>query len=163
MRCAHGDGGFTDNLGLMPLLARRVKNVIAFVNSNKRLHRITINCSRTFFSLASQSGSGDKTMNAVFPQAKYRELLDGLDQATPRTAVPPSFCQTLPVSKNEIYNIAVYDGLKVCWVYNHAGRRTGARVCRTRSSRGWRLPSREGAKTSSTFRTSRRLERTDRT
>ena len=30
---SHGDGGFTDNLGLMPLLARQVRNVIVFVNA----------------------------------------------------------------------------------------------------------------------------------
>ena len=31
---AHGDGGFTDNLGIMPLLARQVRNIIVFVNSS---------------------------------------------------------------------------------------------------------------------------------
>ena len=31
---AHGDGGHVDNLGLMPLFARRVENILAFVNSN---------------------------------------------------------------------------------------------------------------------------------
>src|SRR5206468_1725729 len=30
----HGDGGFTDNFGLMPLLARGVKNIIVFANVN---------------------------------------------------------------------------------------------------------------------------------
>lgn len=29
---AHGDGGFSDNLGIMPLLARGVQNLLVFVN-----------------------------------------------------------------------------------------------------------------------------------
>jgi len=115
---AHGDGGFTDNLGLMPLLARRVKNVIAFVNSNKH-YTANDQLQSYFFPLASQDGSGDKTMNAVFPQAKYRELIDGLDQVT-RAGGAAVFCQAMAVSKNEIYNIAAYDEVNVCWVYNHA-------------------------------------------
>jgi len=32
---AHGDGGHEDNLGLAPLLQRRVKNIITFANSRK--------------------------------------------------------------------------------------------------------------------------------
>ena len=115
---AHGDGGFTDNLGLMPLLARQVRHVIAFVNSNKTYAQ-NDQLQSYFFPLSTQSGSGDKTMNAVFPKAKYRELLDGLDGAT-KAGGPAIFCQALTVANNELYNIAGYGGLKVCWVYNHA-------------------------------------------
>ena len=32
----HGDGGHLENLGIMPLLARRVKNIIAFVNTKTK-------------------------------------------------------------------------------------------------------------------------------
>jgi predicted acylesterase/phospholipase RssA len=115
---AHGDGGFTDNLGLMPLLARQVRHVIAFVNSNKTYTQ-NEQLQSYFFPLSTQSGSGDKTMNAVFPKAKYRELLDGLDEVT-KAGGPAIFCQTMTVTRNELYNIAGYDGLRVCWVYNHA-------------------------------------------
>jgi len=112
----HGDGGFTDNLGLMPLLARRVKHIIAFVNSNQPF---TSNdqLQSYFFPLAVRTGSGDKSMNAVFPKEKYRELLDGLDRVT-KDGGPAVFCATTSVLENELYNIAPYDGLKVCWVYN---------------------------------------------
>ncbi len=115
---AHGDGGFTDNLGLMPLLARQVRHVIAFVNSNKTYTQ-NEQLQSYFFPLSTQSGSGDKTMNAVFPKAKYRELLDGLDEVT-KAGGPAIFCQTMTVTRNELYNIAGYDGLRVCWVYNYA-------------------------------------------
>ncbi len=66
---AHGDGGFTDNLGLMPLLARQVRNIIAFVNSNSTYTGNT-QLQSYFFSLGVQTGSGDKSMNAVFPAGK---------------------------------------------------------------------------------------------
>ncbi len=64
---AHGDGGFTDNLGLMPLLARQVRHVIVFVNSNK-VYTQNDQLQSYFFPLSTQSGSGDKSMNAVFPK-----------------------------------------------------------------------------------------------
>jgi hypothetical protein len=113
---AHGDGGFTDNLGLMPLLARQVRHIIAFVNSNKT-YLANDQLQSYFFPLAVQTGGGDKTFNDVFPQAKYRELILGLDAA--RTSGGPAiFCQTTAVRPNEVYNIAAYDGLKICWVYN---------------------------------------------
>ena len=31
---AHGDGGFGDNLGVLPLLARQVHNILVFVNTS---------------------------------------------------------------------------------------------------------------------------------
>jgi len=115
---AHGDGGFTDNLGLMPLLARQVKHVIAFVNSNKP-YTANDQLQSYFFELSTRNGNGDKSMNSVFPKAKYREVLDGLDDAT-KDGGPAVFCQTMSVAANEVYNIAKYEGLQICWVYNHA-------------------------------------------
>jgi hypothetical protein len=115
---AHGDGGFTDNFGLMPLLARQVHHIIAFVNSNKT-YTDNDQLQSYFFPLAVQTGNGDKTMNAVFPKDKYRVLLDGLDRAV-KDGGPAVFCDTVTVAKNELYNIAEYDGLEICWVYNHA-------------------------------------------
>ena len=113
---AHGDGGFTDNLGLMPLLARRVKHIIAFVNSN-RPPEDNDQLQSYFYRLIDQTGSGDKTMNRVFEPAKYAELLKALK--TSGAKGPAIACQTLKVAPNATYNIAAYDGLKVCWVYNH--------------------------------------------
>jgi hypothetical protein len=114
---AHGDGGFTDNLGLMPLLARLVKHIIAFVNSNQPA---TANdqLQSYFHRLAVQNGRGDKTMNVVFPGVEYAKLLRGLEEAG--RIGPAVFCQHLSVAKSELYNIAAYGGLKICWVYNFA-------------------------------------------
>lgn len=114
---AHGDGGFTDNLGIMPLLARQVRNIIAFVNSNSEYTK-NAQLQSYFFSLGVQSGSGDKSMNAVFPPENYRKLLDGFDTIT-KQGGPAIVCQTTSVRANELYNIAAYDGLKICWVYNY--------------------------------------------
>jgi len=114
----HGDGGFTDNLGVMPLLARQVKHIIAFVNSNKP-YTDNEQLQSFFFPLAVQTGNGDKSMNHVFESKEYRALLGGLDEAT-KGGGPAVFCQTLNVRANELYNIAAQTGVKVCWVYNHA-------------------------------------------
>jgi predicted acylesterase/phospholipase RssA len=139
---AHGDGGFTDNLGLMPLLARQVRHVIAFVNSNKP-HTANEQLQSYFFPLSTQDASGDRTMNAVFPKERYRELLDGLDQTVARGEAAV-FCQTLSVAANELYNIAKYDGLKLCWVYNHAA--SAWREGLPDPIRTWLKPKKEGGR-----------------
>lgn len=139
---AHGDGGFTDNLGLMPLLARQVRHIIAFVNSNK-LYTDNAQLQSYFYPLSTQNGSGDKSMNAVFPRGKYRELLDGLDEVT-KTGGPAVFCQTVSVSKNELYNIAAYDGLEICWVYNHAASKWRAGLADQMVT--WFRPAKEGGR-----------------
>jgi len=100
----------------MPLLARQVRNIIAFVNSNSEYTKNN-QLQSYFFSLGVQTGSGDKSMNAVFPQENYRKLLDGFDTIT-KQGGPAIVCQTTSVRANELYNIAAYDGLKICWVYN---------------------------------------------
>lgn len=116
----HGDGGFTDNFGLMPLLARQVRNIIVFVNSNKTW---TLNdqLQSFFIPVDVKDGGGDKSMNAVFEASRYKELLDGLDAAT-ASGGPAVYCgrQAWSVHGNELYNIRTYDDLKICWVYNHA-------------------------------------------
>ena len=114
----HGDGGFTDNLGIMPLLARGVGNIIAFVNANKP-HAANDQLQSFFMPLRVRDGSGDKSMNAVFERPRYKELLDGLDEAI-RSGGPAVYCgRNWPVMANELYNVRAYN-VNVCWVYNHS-------------------------------------------
>jgi len=115
---AHGDGGFTDNLGLMPLLARQVRNIIVFVNSNRE-YDDNDQLQSYFMPLGVRTGSGDKSMNAVFDPVRYIELLDGLDAITAQGG-PAVYCGTWPVRRNELYNIRAYDDANICWVYNFA-------------------------------------------
>jgi hypothetical protein len=123
----HGDGGFSDNLGVMPLLARKVHNVIVFVNGAEPF---TTNESieSLFFHLNKQEDSGgDRSMNGgVFGQDRYWEVVNGLNAAV-KAGQPPIYCDKgWTVGKNEIYNVAEYDGLNICWVHNEAVPRWNA-------------------------------------
>jgi hypothetical protein len=117
---AHGDGGFTDNLGIMPLLVRQVHNVIVFVNSSSQYTQ-SDQLQSYFMPLRIRDGGGDKSMNAVFDAAKYKEVLDGFDKST-ADGGGATFCgRNWEVTPNEIYNIRRYTGLNICFVYNYAG------------------------------------------
>jgi hypothetical protein len=67
-----------------------------------------------------RDGAGDKSMNHVFDTARYKELLDGLDDATVDGG-PAVYCGTgsWSVRANELYNIRAYDGVRICWIYNY--------------------------------------------
>ena len=117
---AHGDGGFTDNLGVMPLLVRRVHNIIVFVNSSSTYDR-NEQLQSYFMPLRLRDGNGDKTMNPVFEAGLYQKVLDGFDASTMQGG-GAIFCgHDWTVKSNEIYNIRGYTGLNICWVYNYAG------------------------------------------
>jgi hypothetical protein len=117
---AHGDGGFTDNLGIMPLLVRQVKNVIVFVNSSSE-YRENEQLQSYFMPLALRDGNGDKTMNPVFEKDKYLQVLAGFDASTTARG-GAIFCErNWTVQRNELYNIRGYTGLNICFVYNYLG------------------------------------------
>ena len=72
-----GDGGLLENLGVMPLLKRRVERIIVFVNTKAKLKGMgkgEINDSIP--PLFGQTP--DFKLNHVFPKAKYQELVDKL-------------------------------------------------------------------------------------
>jgi hypothetical protein len=116
----HGDGGFTDNLGIMPLLARQVRNLIVFVNSSSE-YRDNEQLQSYFMPLQIRDGNGDKTMNPVFEKDKYLRVLAGFDAST-KARGGAIFCErNWTVQKNELYNIRGYSGVNICWVYNYLG------------------------------------------
>jgi hypothetical protein len=115
----HGDGGFSDNLGVMPLLARGVHNIIVFVNAAEPFAENDA-VESMFFPLNKQVDTGgDRSMNGgVFGAARYWQLKKGLADAV-AMGHPPIYCDTgWDVQPNEIYNVAGYKGLNICWVYN---------------------------------------------
>ena len=129
----HGDGGFTDNLGLMPLLARQVRNIIVFVNSSSE-YRDNEQLQSYFMPLPIRDGNGDKTMNPVFEQDKYLQVLAGFDAST-KARGGAIFCErNWTVEKNELYNIRGYTGLNICWVYNYLARDMARRPARRHQS-----------------------------
>ena len=114
----HGDGGFSDNLGVMPLLARGVRNILVFVNGAEPFTE-NESIEALFWRLNKQEDTGgDRSMNGVFDPDKYWVVRDGLAAAVSR-GEPPIFCDTgWHVRKNELYNIAEYRGLNICWIHN---------------------------------------------
>lgn len=134
---AHGDGGFSDNLGIMPLLARGVQNLLVFVNSSSTYVE-NDQLQSYFMRLAIRDGNGDKTFNAVFERERYREVLAGFDAAV-RDGNGALYCGTnWTVLSNEIYNIRGYPRLNICFVYNHAAEKWKAALPPT--IRDWVTP-----------------------
>lgn len=117
----HGDGGFSDNLGIMPLLARGVHNIIVFVNAAEPFTENDA-VESMFWPLNKQVDTGgDRSMNGgVFGAENYWKVEQGLKAAV-AAGHPPIFCgKDWKVERNEFYNVAAYSGLNICWVYNQA-------------------------------------------
>lgn len=124
---AHGDGGFTDNLGVMPLLARGVRNVLVFVNSSSDFPD-NIQLQSYFMPVNSRTGSGDKTLNKVFDERHWAWLMRQFEQRKAEgdalvACSPDAGAEGWRVLGNEHYNIGPYEGLRICWVYNHDARK----------------------------------------
>jgi hypothetical protein len=112
----HADGGLTDNFGVMPLLARGVKNVLVFFNTNTREFSANDDLKSLFMPVGTLDGGGDKTHNQVFDSEQYEELRKAFARAG---ADPLVHCWAgLKVLPNAFYNIAAYDGLNLCIFYN---------------------------------------------
>jgi len=114
----HGDGGFGDNLGVAPLLARQVHNVLAFINASTPYFQSDDDLRALFFPVGPPDAGGDKTHSKVFDEAAYSELIRGFEQQ--RTAGKPLvYCGTnWNVHANAHFNVRQYSGLNICWFYN---------------------------------------------
>jgi hypothetical protein len=114
----HSDGGLTDNMGVMPLLARQIRNVILFFNTNTRLFEQNDDVKSLFMPVGTPDGGGDKTGNQVFAPGEYDEVIRQLTVAR-TVGAPQIYCrQNLTVLSNPRYNIHGYSGLNLCLFYN---------------------------------------------
>ena len=124
MEVAHADGGAQDNLGVMPLLARQVKNVLVFINTNNQYWRFNDDL-RSLFVWGTADFTGDKRENVVLqatdPGTDALELvLHAFDQAS-KAEKPLVYCaKNWTVLPNQHYNIRGYKGLNICFFYNDA-------------------------------------------
>jgi hypothetical protein len=115
---AHGDGGFGDNTGVVPLLARQVHNVLAFVNANTRYFETDDDLQSLFLAVGPPDRGGDKTHNQVFDATAYTELMEGF-QRQRAAGKPLVYCGTnWRVNANAHFNVRQYGGLNICWFYN---------------------------------------------
>jgi len=113
----HGDGGFTDNLGLMPLLVRQVRNIIVFVNAKSEYHA-NADVESFFRPVLKRGWTGDKSMNHAFDLAEYHDLLVGFRKNVSEGEALVYCDRDWHVHSNELYNLSGYGGLNICWVYN---------------------------------------------
>ena len=118
----HGDGGFTDNLGLMPLLVRQVRNIIVFVNAKSEFDE-NRDVEAFFRPVLERGPTGDKSMNSVFEEARYHDLLANFRKRLAQGQALVYCGRGWSVKGNELYNVSGYGGLNICWVYNHSATR----------------------------------------
>lgn len=111
-----GDGGNLENLCLMPLLARKVSRVIAFVNTREPLSGP--NEGQINRAIPPVFGRGPaETPNTVFPADKYDDLVEGL-LAAKRAGQTLLHKDTYRVQDNAFYGIQGGWDVEVLWVYN---------------------------------------------
>lgn len=119
----HGDGADMDNLALTPLLARKVENILVFVNSADAFQKPANGCgdvaeehiSDDIVSLFRESGL--LIHNVVFAEgsAGLQAICEGF--AARQTAGEPLvYCQPYEVVENTRHRIEPYR-TSVCWAY----------------------------------------------
>lgn len=114
----HVDGGSLDNLGLMPLLARRVPNILVFVNTSSETAESNDDLTSLFASGGGVGAmSGDRQHNRVFAADRATKLFSALAQARAEHR-PQVFCAAKwKVERNPFYAIESYD-VNICFFYN---------------------------------------------
>ena len=134
----HGDGGHLENLGLMALLARRVQNIITFVNTVKPFKCRTDQCQPgsgqkvtekvlakyviSFFrQLKKNNGSPRKySFNLVFEDGENKlEELVGQFEKKKSAGRPLIFCGQYDVRANVHFGIRDTENYRpnICWIY----------------------------------------------
>ena len=125
----HGDGGHLENLGVMPLLARGVTNMIVFVNTKTAFEPdaerdpYAASLEPLFRPVVDKdAGDAEFTTNVVFKDdGSFEALIEGLKarKAAGETLI---HCDTYTVQRNSHYRIQGQYDVKVCWIYNQAVR-----------------------------------------
>ncbi len=113
----HGDGGHMDNYGLMPLLGRRVKNILVFINEFTPYSYHQITSMRTiddnvvsYFDLANKHTTYRKIFkhyphNVVFKQGILEKLFANFDTQSKNGEPLLSCHKNLKILPNERYGI----------------------------------------------------------
>jgi len=136
------DGGSLENTGVCSLLARGVKRIISFINTQTPLltkplsegGSVTIDSSvQLLFGIQADAKSAALTESyvasapnatpdfiQVFETAPYYDLMNGLAIANVQNGGPAMFKQTLNVLPNTNFDIAGNYQVEILWVYNTA-------------------------------------------
>lgn len=107
-----GDGGFMENMGVMPLLARKVKKILVCVNVGDTITKKSIN-----WSLPALFGFGVTQINTVFEKNKFVELVEELlnNKANGESLIHRDKYQIL---ENPHYGVEGGWETEITWIYN---------------------------------------------
>jgi hypothetical protein len=116
----HADGGAQDNLGIMPLLARQVKNILVFINTSTRNAEDNDDLKSLFVSVGPPGLSGDKRHNIVFDRPLRQKVVSSLVKARHDRDAQVDCESNWSVLANFRFGVRPYSGLNICFVYNAA-------------------------------------------
>jgi len=119
----HGDGGFMDNVGVMPLLAREVHNILVFLNTKDPLTGYD-DLAPYFRRPGGAADPAGKVHNVVFSRDAeghdvYEDLLATFKAQLSKGRGVVYCGRNWIVLPNETYGIRGYNGLNICFVYNY--------------------------------------------
>lgn len=122
---SYGDGGHLENLGIMPLLARQVKNIIVFVNSKTKFEYNAdpdkCEIANSLPNLFKPSSGDDFGLNVVIKDnnqhTKYKALLNAFRIAADagKTLI---HSDTYDIRSNKHYSVSAYSDVRITWIYN---------------------------------------------
>ena len=121
----HDNGGNIDEIGLLPLLARQVANILVFVNSSTPFgiqeDGITPTPLPTDFLSYFQEVKGRSRNVAFKPRAEedtqsYVQQLYAAFVKQKQEGAPLVHCQAYEVAQNDLHNVSPYKP-NICWVY----------------------------------------------
>lgn len=166
----HADGGVLENTGIMPLLARRVSNIVVFVNSEKPFTPDypekggVLSDSITALFGRSDNLDFSHQFNQVFETSGLADLVAAL--ARKAAGDPLVHMAEYTVRPNPHYGMPSYP-VRVCWLYLGPMRRQGSdrnrwieALAQDRDGVGNVWTTSTSGATSRTSRTTRRLGRT---
>ncbi len=130
---SHGDGGHLDNLGLMPLLARKVKNILVLINTQTAFeydhitndYKIYDNVT-SFFDLPNKFDTYRGVYeryphNVVFEREDFVDLIQNFGQMKIQqaedVASPLVYCRSYTIRKNPRWDVNESYKPNICWVY----------------------------------------------
>ncbi|MCD4697841.1 MAG: patatin-like phospholipase family protein [Bacteroidales bacterium] len=120
-----GDGGILENLGIMPLLIRKVDRIICFINGSTPLKnedgelQISSSLPALFKQIPNSFGEGHFDKNIVFRNDKGQldKLQKGLLKNV-KDGKPAVYTGEYKTVDQEHYNIKARHKVKITWVYN---------------------------------------------
>lgn len=117
-----GDGGNMENMGIIPLLKRKVDRIIVFVNSKAAITDDVESIDGAIRRLFDDNsvGAGTTSVGVLINDEKYKRLLTKLVELK-MAGKPVIFSDTYNINGNNIYGVNRdngYDQVEIMWVYN---------------------------------------------